>query len=46
MSLINSKPYIRIVRHGDSPKDINAQFSEIEDNGEKEKRSEIAITKL
>ena len=29
MSLINSKPYIRIVRHGDSPKDINAQFSEL-----------------
>ena len=37
---------IWIVRHGDSSKDIDAQLSEIEDDGEKECRSEITITKL
>ena len=35
-----------IGRHGNSPKDIDAQLSEIEDDGEKEYRSEITITKL
>ena len=31
---------------GDSSEDIDAQLSKIEDNGEKEKRSETSITKL
>ena len=37
---------ITIVRHGDPSKDIDAQLSKIEDNGEKECRSETSITKF
>ena len=40
------KTRIRIVRHGDSSEDIDAQLSKFEDNGEKECRSETAITRL
>ena len=36
----------RIVRHGDSSEDIDAWLSKIEDNGEKEYRSETTTTKL
>ena len=47
MSLRNSKTVLElIVRHGDSSEDIDAQLSKIEDNGEKEKRSETSIAKL
>ena len=35
-----------IVRHGDSSEDIDAQLSEVEDDGEMEYRSEITITKI
>ena len=37
---------IRFVRHGNSSEDIDAQLSEVEDNGEKEHRSETSITKF
>ena len=37
------KKRIGIVRHGDSSEDIGSQPSKIEDNGEKEKRSETSI---
>ena len=37
---------IRIVRHGDSPEDIDAQLSEAEDDGEEKTRSETPIAKL
>ena len=37
---------IGIVRHGDSSKDVDAQLSKIEDNGEEKYRSETTITKL
>ena len=40
------KNRIGIVRHGDSPEDLNAQQSKVENHGEKEKRSETTITKL
>ena len=40
------KKRIRIVRDGESSKDIDAQLSEIEDHGEKKYRSETTITKL
>ena len=37
---------IGIVRHGDSSKDIDAQLSKIDDNGEEKYRLETSITKL
>ena len=37
---------VRIVRHGKSSEDIDAQLSKIEDGGEKEHRSETSITKF
>ena len=37
---------LRIVRHGDSSEDMDAQSSKIEDNGEEECRSETPIAKL
>ena len=37
---------MRIVRHGGSSKDIDAQLSEVEDDGEKKYRSETSITKF
>ena len=37
---------IGIVRHGNSSEDIGAQLSEVDNGGEEEFRSEIAITKL
>ena len=37
---------IRIVRHGNSSKDIDAQLSEDEDDGEKKHRSETSTTKF
>ena len=40
------KNRVRIIRHGDTSADIDAQLSKIEDNGEKEYRSETTITKL
>ena len=40
------KNRIRIVRHGDSSKDIDAQLSETENDGEETHRSETQITKL
>ena len=40
------KNRIGIVRRGDSSEDIDAQLSEIEDNGKEKKRSETSITKL
>ena len=40
------KTVFRIVRHGDSSEDIDAQLSEIENNCEKEERSQTPITKL
>ena len=36
----------RIVRHGDSSKYIDAQLSEVEDDGEEEYGSETSITKI
>ena len=45
MRLTNSKR-IEIVRHGDSSEDMDAQLSKIEDNGEKEYKSETSITEL
>ena len=36
----------RIVRHGDSSKDIDAQLSKIEDDGEKKHTSETSIRKF
>ena len=40
------KNFIRIARDGDSSKYIDAQQSEVEDNGGKEYRAEATITKL
>ena len=40
MSLCNSKTASKIVRHGDSSEDIDAQLSKNEDNGEEKYRSE------
>ena len=37
---------VRIVRHGDSSEDVDAQLSKIEDNGEEEYRSETPFAKL
>ena len=37
---------VQIVRHGNSSEGIVAQFSKVENNGEKTKRSETSITKL
>ena len=37
---------MRIVRDGDSSKDIDAHLSKIENDGEKKKRSETLIAKL
>ena len=37
---------IRIVRHGDSSEDIDAQLSEVEDDGEEEYKSETQTAKL
>ena len=37
---------IRIVRHGDSSGGIDAQLSEVEDDGEEEHRSETSTTKF
>ena len=40
------KKSIRIVRHGNSSEDIDAQLTEVEDDGAKEHRSETSITKF
>ena len=40
------KTVLRIVRHGDSSEDTDAQKSEVEDYGEEKYRSETTITKL
>ena len=40
------KTVLKIVRDGDSSKDVDAQVSKIEDDGEKKKRSETPIAKL
>ena len=37
---------IRHVRHGNSSEEIDAQLSKVEDDGEKEHRSETSITKF
>ena len=37
---------IRIVRHGNSSKDIDVQLSEVEDDGEQGHKSETSITKF
>ena len=37
---------IRIVRHGNSSEDIDAQLSEVEDDGEKEPFSETSVSKF
>ena len=41
-----TQDHIRIVRHGNSSKDIDAQLSEIKNDDEEEYRSATSITKL